>query len=139
MVLAAQPEKTEGILKPVEADAIYSWKTAEVLLAMIIVTTVLIVVTLSWLKRGQNKKGWKKFIFPILLYLFSPWIQNVFVKIQEYIFNAILPKHNLAYLNFAGPLDKLITFGAPPIAAIIISYLLWLVIKKNRKYQNGKN
>ncbi len=121
----------------IEADGTFYWKTPLVFFVMMFTLAILLILTFIWLKNIQ-RKGWKYlFIFLVPIYIVSPWIQillvNLYVFVYVLVYEIIYPNTHMDLhytIAWASPIDKAITFGAPPLIALIICLRSRIISKK---------
>ncbi|HOW45458.1 MAG TPA: hypothetical protein PK919_09850 [Candidatus Aminicenantes bacterium] len=113
----------------IEADGTYHWRDPVVFIAMMITLVILFLATFIWMK--QTLKGKKRlWAVPLfLLYLASPWIQSALVGAYIVVYSQTYPgatMHLNYSIDWATPIDKVITFLSPPLFAFLLGLRVWM-------------
>ncbi|MCX6557075.1 MAG: hypothetical protein NTW95_06545 [Candidatus Aminicenantes bacterium] len=124
----------------IEADGTFYWKTPMVFFVMMFTLAILLILTFIWLKNIRRKGMKYLLIFLVPIYIVSPWIQillvNLYVLVYVFVYEIIYPNTHMDLhysIAWASPIDKAITFGAPPLIALIVGLRSWIVSKKLQK------
>lgn len=109
------------------------WSGPPVFIAMVIWLIILLTISVKWVyclnRKGKSVIG--KGIGLIFLYLLTPYIQSLIANIIVDIFFEAKNESIGLHLSWGGTIDIIITVTVVPITVAIISFFVWLRLKRS--------